>query len=160
MAGLITRNLVADKSKTEDGVWIDIGIDFEKEGNPLTRIKMRRIGSSNKAFKKEHAKLGKKYSMMRGNKEALQDKALMEAICNTCIVEWENMENINAQVEGEPPKSEYMPFTPENAIKLFTYSPDTYELIVSQATELENFQSKSNQELGKNSPPSLNTNLP
>lgn len=150
MAGLITRNLVADKTKSQEGVWIDIGIDTEKEGNPVTRIKMRRIGSSNKEFKKKHASLGKKFSMMRGNKEALQDKALMEAICHTCIVDWENMENINAQVEGESPKAEYMPFTPENAIKLFTYSPDTYELVVNQATELETFQSESNQELGKN----------
>jgi len=156
MSGLITRNLVADKTKTKDGVWIDIGIDFEKEGNPLTRIKMRRIGPSNKEFKKKHAALGKKYSMMRGDKAALQDKALMEAICHTCIVGWENMENINAQVEGEPAKTEYMPFTPDNAIKLFTYSPDTYDLIVTQATELENFQSESNQELGKNLPPTSN----
>lgn len=150
MSGLITRNLVADKSKLDEGVWIDIGIDFEKEGNPLTRIKMRRIGSSNKEFKKKYASLGKKFSMMRGNKAALEDRALMEAICETCIVTWENMENINAQVEGAPPKPEYMPFTVENAIRLFTYSPDTYELVVNQATELETFQSESNQKLGKN----------
>lgn len=150
MAGLITRNLVADKSKLDEGVWIDIGLDTEKEPAVLTRIKMKRIGSSNKEFKKKHASLGKKFSMMRGNKAALEDRALMEAICETCIVGWENMENINAQVEGQPPKEEYMSFTVENAIKLFTYSPDTYELVVNQATELETFQSENNAKLGKN----------
>ena len=150
MAGLITRNLVADKKKQDEGVWIDIGLDTERDPHVLTRIKVLRIGGSNKDFKKEYAKLGKKFSMMRGNKDALQEKAMMEAVCNTCIMGWENMENINPQVEGQPPKAEYMPFTPENAMKLFTYSPDTYDIVIAQGTELENFQSDSNQELGKN----------
>jgi len=152
--GLITRTLVADKTKQQEGTWIEIGYDEEKQPAVLTRIKVRRVGSSNKEYRKEVAKRGKKYSLMRGDKDALQERAIKEAVAHTCVVEWENMENLHAQVEGEPPKPEYMPCTPENVLLLFEVSPDTYEMVMNQATDLESYRSEGVEDLAKNLPTS------
>lgn len=142
-----------DRSKESDGIWVDVCVN---DDDSVARIKVRRMGQSNEAFSKLYAKLGKKFRTMRGDKNKLKDKALLEAFCETCIVGWEHIEDINPKPATSAPNGatvpapKYMPFNKENAIKLLTAVPDLADHLVNEATELQNFQSESNQELGKN----------
>jgi hypothetical protein len=146
MSGSILKAWGTDKSKEKDGVWVDVAVN---DDDTIARIKVLRMGQSNRDFTKRFATLGKKFRMMRGDKAKLEQKALMEAFSETCIVQWENIENINEATEGSP-KDKYMAFLPANAINLFTAVPDLFDFVVGQAIELETFQSESDKELGKN----------
>lgn len=148
--GSLTKAFGTDKKKEEEGVWIEVCVN---EDDSIARIKILRMGESNKAFSKRYATLGKRAKVLSGKQQDLQNRALKEAFAECCVVDWENIENLN---EGSD-KNPYMPYNKENAIKLFDALPDLFNHMVVQATELENFQSEANEEEGKNSPPSFPT---
>lgn len=151
--GILTKTYATDDKKESEGVWIDVGV----EGDTVARMRILRMGQSNKKFAKRFATLSKKLRLVRGNKQALEAKALREAFVETCLLEWENIENINKALPGET-KEEFMPLTRDNALKLFEALPELFDMIVGQAMELENFQSEANEEEAKNSFPSSNIN--
>ena len=152
--GSLTKTYATDKSKESDGVWVDVAVN---EDQSLARIKIRRMGQSNKAFTKRYAALNKRLRLMLGNKSELETKALREAFVETCVVAWENIENINEAFPGVE-KEPYMLCTQENALKLFESLPELFDFIVGEAMSLETFQSEANEEEAKNSFPSSNTN--
>lgn len=151
--GILTKTYATDTSKESDGVWVDVGVD----GDVVARMRIRRMGTSNKKFAKVYAAKQKKLRFVRGEKLDLEQKALMEAFVEGCLIEWENIENIRAVAPGEV-KEEFMPCNRENALLLFRTLPDLFDMIVGQAMELENFQSEANEDAAKNSFPSSNTN--
>lgn len=151
--GSLTKTFGTDKQKEKEGVWIEIAVN---DDDSIARIKILRAGESNKKFTKRYATLGKKTKVMRGDKQVLQNKALIEAFAETCVVEWENIENINEAPEGVT-KEPYMSCSKENAMKLFQELPDLFNFIFVQASELETFQAEVNEEEGKNSPPTFPT---
>lgn len=151
--GILTQTFGTDKSKESEGVWIDVAAD----GDTVARMRILRMGSSNKKFVARYTALTKKLRFTRGNKRDLELAASREAFIDGCLLDWENIENIHPAKPGEE-KEPYMPFTKENAMLLFKALPDLFDLVVNQATELENFQSEVNEESAKNSFPSSNTN--
>lgn len=144
---MLSKSWGTDKSKEQDGVWVDIGIN-DDESKSVARIKIRRAGQSNKKFKTKFASLGKKFRMMRGDKTELENNAFREAFCQTCIVGWENIENLNVEAPTDQPKQPYMPFTVDNALMLFTAFPDLFDFVTVQATELDTFRTEMDTELG------------
>jgi len=152
--GSLTKAFKTDKQKEQEGTWVDI---IENDDGTMARMRILRMSQFNKKFSARYATLGKKNRVIRGNKQDLEIKALREAFVETCLVEWEYIENIN-EVPSGTIKETYMPFTRENAIKLFEALPDLFDMIVGEATRLENFQSEALEADAKNSFPSSNTN--
>lgn len=151
--GSLTRAYATDPKKESEGVLIDVAINDDKS---IAQMKIRRMGQSNKEFTKRFATLSKKFKMLKGNKAELENKALREAFVETCLIGWQNIENINEALPGTV-KEEYMGFSQENALKLFTALPELFDFVVGQAIDLETFQSAANEEIAKNSFPSSTT---
>lgn len=154
--GSLTKAFGTSEEKENEGVWVDLAVNDDES---IARIKIRRMGQSNKKFTKRFASLAKKFRTMRGSKNELEKKALRETFCETCIVEWDNIENINEVPEGQK-KEKYMPFSVENANKLFHGLPELFEFIVGEAMDLQTFQDQDNEDTAKNSFPTSSTNSP
>lgn len=150
--GSLTRSFTANDKKEAEGVWIEIAVN---DDDSIARIKTLRMGPVNKKFAKLFASLGKKFARLKGDTKELELRALRQAFVHTCLVDWENIENINeAPVSTDPSfpavKDEYMPFTHENAMKLFEQLPELFDYVVGEASDIENFQSKETEEEVKN----------
>lgn len=152
--GSLTSSFGTDTRKEKEGVWIELTIN---DDGTTARMKILRMGASNKKFSKRFASLSKKFRTLRGNKKDLETQALREAFIETCLVEWENIENIN-DVPAGGVKETYMPLNNENAEKLFSSLPELFDFVVGQAMDLELFQAEVNEEAAKNSFPTSNTN--
>lgn len=152
--GSLTSSFGTDTRKEKEGVWIELTIN---DDGTTARMKILRMGASNKKFSKRFASLSKKFRTLRGNKKDLETQALREAFIETCLVEWENIENIN-DVPAVGVKETYMPLNNENAEKLFSSLPELFDFVVGQAMDLELFQAEVNEEAAKNSFPTSNTN--
>ncbi len=151
--GALTRTFLTDKKKEEEGIWIEVVVNDDKS---LARMRVKRMGPNNKAFTKRYAILARKFRSMRGEKEELERQALMAAFLDTCLVTWENIENIHKAKPGEK-REQYMPFSRENAEALFEAMPELLDFVVIRATEVENFQNDQPDVELKNSLPSSNT---
>ncbi len=152
--GALTKSFKTNEQKEQEGIWVDCAVNDDKT---IARIRVRRLGPSNKPFAKRLAILNKKFRSMRGDKQELEAAAFRTAFIETAIVAWENIENINevpAGMEREP----YMPFTHENAEKLFKALPELLDFVASTATEIEAFQDTEQvpNDVVKNSLPSSN----
>lgn len=153
--GSLRKAFGTDKKKENEGVWIEI---LKNDDGTMARMKIRRLGPSNKEFQKLHAQFTKNLKTIRGDAKAdMENMAFTKAFVDACLVEWENIENIHEIAPGQVAEK-YMPLTKENALSLFEHLPDLLSSVVLQATELEAFQSEVNEEVTKNSFPSLNPN--
>lgn len=152
--GSLTRAFGTDPKKETEGVWVDLSIN---DDGTAAKMKILRMGPSNKKFAKRFATLSKKFKMLRGDKAELEKQALREAFVDTCLVDWENIENIRESPEGVL-KETYMPFNQANAEVLLAALPELFDYIVGQAMDLELFQTEANEQAAKNSFPTSNTN--
>jgi|688.fasta_scaffold248997_2 hypothetical protein len=151
--GALTRTFLTDKKKEEEGTWIEVAVNDDKT---IARMRVKRMGPNNKAFTKRYAILARKFRSMRGDKEELERQALIAAFVDTCLVGWENIENIHKAKPGEK-REPYMAFSKENANELFEVLPELLDFVVIRATEVENFQSEQAEVELKNLSPSSNT---
>lgn len=151
--GSLRKAFGTDKKKESEGVWIDI---LKNDDGSMARMKIRRLGPANKEFQKLHAQFTKNLKTIRGNAKAdMENAAFTKAFVDACLVEWENIENIHEAAPGQVAEL-YMPLTRENALSLFEQLPDLFNTVILQATELEAFQTEVNEQVEKNSFPSLN----
>lgn len=146
----LTKAFGTDSKKEREGVWVVL---FTNDDNTIARMRILRTGSANLKFTARYAALSKAIRTLPGNKQTLTTNALREAFVETCLLEWENIENINEATPGTT-REPYMPLTKENAINLFKLLPDLFEHVIGQASDLENFQSEAVTETAKNSFPS------
>lgn len=113
------------------------GIDVEYPNGSVFTI--ARAGGANKRFRKV---LGKKTKAYRGRENTippeLDEKWSRETFIETCLLSWQNVKI--HENEG------CLPFTPENAKRLFDTIPELYRDLVSRAQGFDSFQ----KDLGKN----------
>ena len=127
----------SDKSKEQQGVWIDI---CENDDGTQCRMKIGRMSITNKKFARETAKRAKKY---RGRMDSIplekQLKDNIEVFVDTTLFGWENVVDYRQTVDEGKPLPQ-LPFTRDNAIWLLNDLPSLFDLITTEASEISNFQ--------------------
>lgn len=151
--GALTRTFQTDEKKEQEGSWITIVVNDDKS---IARVRVKRMGPSNKAFTKRYAMLTRQLRAVRGDKEELEKQALIEAFLDHCLVGWENIENLLPVEQGKK-RDPYMPFSKENARLLFEKLPEVLDDIVIKAMDVTTFQAEQPETELKNSSPSSNT---
>jgi hypothetical protein len=110
----------------EDGQWVDFG-----EG---IKVRVRRLNS--KFSRDVRRKLEKPYTAMyRGREmpESLQEELMVKQLAQAIVVDWEG-------VEDESGKT--MPFSMDNAVKIFTVYRDFRDDVVTASMERATFQTE------------------
>lgn len=123
-----------DNSKEAEGFWFeDTGVINADKTIP--GFLLARASRSNPRFAKATEKLGKKYKrqfdndMVTGEFAETLNKALF---LDTILLGWRNVQPDDDGVE--------LPFSRENADKLFAELPDLYELLETSARRASNFR--------------------
>lgn len=114
-----------------DGIFIEYGTT--PEGKP-TRIKIARSGGANKAFSKALEKATRPHRKAIQNgllDNATADRLFKDVFAETVVLGWENVEG----PDGSP-----LPFTRENALKLFDDLPDLFADLREQAGNVALFR--------------------
>lgn len=140
-----------DKSKVDDGVWINCD---EFDGEEAFQLKVRYLKiASNPDYAKCVTKLTKPYRRQSGELSYdVQTRIAMKAFCRVILVDWKNAYN----EEGCA-----IPFNEDNGFQLMESFPDLYEFISTEASDPNNFgmpSEKDEEDAAKNSAPSSNTN--
>lgn len=141
-----------DKSKEKDGVWVNV---LTNDDETLCRFKIARMGSSNKELVRRQTLMAKKYRTNRGAPSEAQVDEMRQIFVDTVLLDWDNVEEFRKDELDKLPTSEdgkthKMPFNRPNAIALLKMLPDLFDLLVTEATSLENFNSMENEEIAKN----------
>jgi len=113
-------------------------IDFEKEGiwfeiGDSIRFRVRRFGGSNSEVKKAMVKYYKPFAKLieRGLLSDEKEKDIyIKSFIDACLVDWEGVE-----VDGE-----IVPFSFENAHKLFTNLPELVETLMEYAQASDHYR--------------------
>jgi hypothetical protein len=129
-----------DPKLEREGILLDYGQNKHLPADPATgqrpsiMIRVARAGGSNDAFNKRIEILSKKH------RRAIQNDALdaatlrditKQAVVDTVILGWENVTDKDRQP---------LPFSRDNALKLFSHLPDLYMDIQEQAAKAALFR--------------------
>jgi hypothetical protein len=133
-----------DKSKAENGVWVDLGLD---DGS---RVRIGKIGSVayNKALDR-HRRPYQKILRLRQDiplEEAI--KLTIQVYADTVVLGWDNL-----KIDGNT-----LPYTRENAVWLLTDFPDFRTFVEAHANDNELFQDQDFDADSKNSQSSSSMN--
>ncbi len=129
------KGYTTDKAAEVDGVWQDYG-DF--------KVKIARIGRSNKAFRNMVEAKTKKYrrQIETNNLDSgVSDRISMECIASTVVLGWKARVDGN-WLEGQLVSTigDLLPATPENINVLFQEIPDLFTAIYQDAENAELFR--------------------
>lgn len=126
------KQFETNKDVENDGIVLEYGMSTR---GPIS-IRISRAGGANTRFAKLMEAKVKPYRRQVQNEtmdKALAEKIAKEVYAETVVIGWENVE-MPVIVNGEATKElEFVPYTVENAIRLFTDLPDLYADIVEQA---------------------------
>lgn len=112
----------------KDGVWVDYGPNEDLPGNPNMRFLVARAGGSNLQYEKAMEHLTKPFRRLiqSGNLSNAQAKDLQrQAFLSACLRGWEGI-----SMPGSP---DPLPFSTENAQKLFQEVPDILTGLIAEA---------------------------
>ena len=118
----------SDKNLERDGVWYKA---MTLEDGREVKFLLARMGGSNKRFEIASENAAKPYrrSIRKDTIKAEQAKAVaMQAFINGCLLDWENVEDMDGEV---------LSYSKENARKLFEMLPDLYDDLIDIATSRE-----------------------
>ena len=126
-----------DPAAEDEGVWTALGGDAEVR---LARIGNRRYREALAARLKPYRRAIRAGSMPE---EAIE-KLVTEAVCETVLLDWRNLE-----LDGEP-----VPYSPARALELLSDPAmrDLRDLVVELAGDMELYRARELEEAEKNSP--------
>jgi len=130
----IHRRFAVDKTKEQEGIWID-----DQEGG---RLKLGRLGNPRhrKAVaQKRNDYLGTKRSTVVP--DDVSERISREAVAETILLDWEN-QTWNGEV---------VPYSRERALEWMTTMDDFYLMIVGLANDIENYRIDVQETVEKNS---------
>lgn len=122
------KNYKTDTNLEKDGVWVDYGPNDDLPGKPNMRFRVARAGGSNLQYEKAMEHLTKPYRRLiqSGNLSNAQAKDLQrQAFLTACLRGWEGI--------SMPGSDTPLPFSLENAQKLFQEVPDILTGLISEA---------------------------
>lgn len=133
------KQFKTDSKVEREGILLDYGpnkdLPVGADGkHPVTMIRIARAGGANDAYNKRIEVLSKKHRRKIQN-DALEISELremtMHAVADTVVLGWENV----TDAEGNP-----LPFSRDNALKLFQQLPDLFNDIQEQASKAALFR--------------------
>lgn len=133
------KQFKTDSKIEKEGILLDYGPNKDLPANeageyPVTLIRIARAGGANEAYNKRIEALSKKHRRQIQNDamEVAQLRELtMHAVADTVILGWENVTD-----EDKNP----MPFSRDNALKLFKQLPDLFNDVQEQAAKAALFR--------------------
>ena len=127
----IAKKFGTDKSAEENGVWIDIG-----DG---AKIKVARLG--NRYYKEAFKQKTKPYNKrMDSIPEDIAEKILIEAMVEGILLDWQGF-----LIDGVS-----YPYNKQNAFNILQKYNDFRDLVISHASEIENYKKEELKEKEKN----------
>lgn len=127
--------------KETNGVTIEMGTN--DDGSVISFI-LCRMGGSNKAYQKALEQATRPYRRQiqaETMSEELSEEIMMKVFCKTILKGWSNVRD---QFD------EALPFSAENARKLFTELPELYRELQSQAGSVATFRDEQLKDEAKN----------
>ena len=133
------KQFKTDSKVEKEGILLDYGPNKDLPANadgshPVIMIRIARAGGANDAYNKRIEALSKKHRRKIQN-DALEIAELremtMHAVADTVILGWENV----TDEDGNP-----MPFSRDNALKLFKQLPDLFNDVQEQAAKAALFR--------------------
>jgi len=124
-----------DKSLEKEGIILDYG-DF--------KIKVARAGGANAAFQKALTAKVRPYKRQLDAgtiPDDVAEKLFLDVYAESVVLGWEGVTDEN----GKP-----LPFSKENAVKLFTDLPDLFRDVQNQAAAISNFRAEVTEDTIKN----------
>ena len=124
-----------DKALEKEGIVLDYG-DF--------KIKVARAGGANAAFQKALAAKVRPYKRQLDAgtiPDDVAEKLFLDVYAESVVLGWEGVTDEN----GKP-----LPFSKENAVKLFSDLPDLFRDVQSQAASISNFRAEVTEDTIKN----------
>jgi hypothetical protein len=144
-----------NKTAEIEGVWIDI---TDNEDGSKCRMKLSRMGTSNRKFTQQMARRSKKSrgTAVDNMNVAKLQKEMIEVFASTILVDWENVVDWRATEDESKPV--FLEYSKDNAIWLLNELPDLFDVLTSEAMNITNFQVEANEAEAKNLQPSSSTN--
>ena len=133
--GKFSQRYKTDKNLSENGVEVDFG-----DG---VKVVLRRINSEKS--KEVRRRLERPFQrMIRSNSlpDAKQEEITREQIAEAVIVSWEGVEDNQGNL---------IPYSKQNALKVFEWYPDFLNDIITAITERDTFKNEDREEDAKNS---------
>lgn len=124
-----------DKALEKEGIVLDYG-DF--------KIKVARAGGSNAAFQKALTAKVRPYKRQLDAgtiPDDVAEKLFLDVYAESVVLGWEGVTDEN----GKP-----LPYSKENAVKLFSDLPDLFRDVQSQAASISNFRAEVTEDTIKN----------
>jgi hypothetical protein len=138
----LRNNYKTDASAEVDGVLIDVDIN-EHNKQPI-RVKLSRMGQGNKRYTKALEERTRAHSAAIQN-ETLDNelgRQIMQGVfVDTILLGWENLPK--SELTGNPEDTDDLPYSRENALKLFEELPDFYDVLEGHAKRASNFREAS-----------------
>jgi hypothetical protein len=133
------KQFKTDAKVEKEGIWLDYGPNKDLPANeqgehPVIMIRIARAGGANEAYNKRIEALSKKHRRKIQN-DAMEISELREmtqhAVADTVVLGWENVTDEDGNA---------MPFSRDNALKLFKQLPDLFNDIQEQAAKAALFR--------------------
>lgn len=124
-----------DKALEKEGIVLDYG-DF--------KIKVARAGGSNTAFQKALTAKVRPYKRQLDAgtiPDDVAERLFLDVYAESVVLGWEGVTDEN----GKP-----LPYSKENAVKLFTDLPDLFRDVQNQAAAISNFRAEVTEDTIKN----------
>jgi hypothetical protein len=145
MAGLFEQFATDHKAELEG---IDVTFGTTNDDGSVVKFRVAYMGQTNRRYKKLLEQETKPHIHAIRNETLpaeVDEKITMRLFCSAVLVGWENV--IVPRVFGT---HEAVPFTPENAMKLFEKLPHLYHDLKTEATKRSNFRDAQIEEDSKN----------
>lgn len=135
------KQFKTDKEVEQSGLLLQYG--ETADGKPVT-IRIARAGGANVQFQKRLEALTRPYRRQLQTETLspkLAESLVRRAYAETVVLGWENVEFPVLDANGEPTdKTEALPFTVDNCLRLFTDLPDLFTDLQEQAQKAALFR--------------------
>jgi hypothetical protein len=139
-----------NSTKETEGVEIPVAVN-DHNGKPIT-IRVSRMSRSNKRYTKALEEATRPHSAAIANEtldNELGAKLLQEVFVDTVLLGWSNLPK--SELTGNNEDTSNLPFTRENALKLFEEMPDLYDNWEAHAKRAANFRDSEREDNAGNS---------
>lgn len=145
----LRKNFGTDKALEVEGVKIEVDIN-EHNGKPIV-IHVARMSKSNKRYAKALEEVTRPHQAAIANEtldQELGSKLLQEVFADTILLGWSNLPK--SELTGDDKDTAELPFSRENALKLFAELPDVYDDWEGRAKKAANFREAARKSNAKN----------